>query len=224
MKRILTSISALLLAAILTACGGMGGPAARQDDSGSMLDSMPEVTVPDIEIPEVGTSGSDNAQNTDDNVITDQSGDFVYEGKLQQIGDDTNGYIQVPLGYLPFQDEDVQGLTQYSDVTGKNIVTLQSFKGTDYKTAAENLRNYLSSEEDLDGLTGATVQIADYNALQLYGHYADGFFIVIWLIEDPANPADTYYLALEFDSEHQYLMACSSTFQTPEDHAAQTQS
>ncbi|MBQ4466068.1 MAG: hypothetical protein II916_08920 [Oscillospiraceae bacterium] len=187
---------------------------------------QPDISIPDMSVPDpaeyFGDSTADAAPaqsaSGQNDRITDESGDFVYEGKLQQIGDDENGYIQVPLGYLRFQDEDVDGLTQYCDTSGKNIVTLDHYVGTDYYTAAQNLHAYMESQSDLEGLTGATVHPAGYNAYQIYGHYTDGFFIVAWLIEDPAHPEDTYYLAIEFDNDHSYLMACSSTFQTVEDH------
>lgn len=227
MKRTFAGIAALTLALTLTGCGGMGGPASSKADSGFSFDSMPEVTVPDIDPPTVSTpdgAGAESAapkETSDGEGISDDSGEFVYTGKLQPVGDDENGYIQVPLGYLPFQDEDVEGLTQYCDTTGKNIVTLDRYDNIDYQTVANNLRGYMETQENIDDLNGATVTVAGYNALQLYGHYTDGFFLVAWIIQDPAHPDDrTYYLAMEFDADHQYLMACSSTFRTVEDHAA----
>ena len=225
MKRTLTGIAALTLALTMTACGGMGGPSSAKPNSSFSLDSMPEVTAPEVNTPTVNApegeatqTDAPKANNTGEG-ITDDSGEFVYTGKLQPVGDDENGYIQVPLGYLPFQDEDVEGLTQYCDTTGKNIVTLDRYDNIDYQTVANNLRGYMEAQEDIEDLNGAKVTVAGYTALQLYGHYTDGYFLVAWSIQDPAHPDDrTYYLAMEFDSEHQYLMACSSTFQTVEDH------
>ena len=163
------------------------------------------------------------APEVPEGAITDDGGEFVYSGQLMQVGDDENGYLQVPADFVLFQDEDVEGLTQYSDTTGKNIFTLDFYEGLNYQTAAENLRSYMSTQEDLEGLTGAQVTVGGYPALQIYGHYTDGYFIVTWLIEDTADPENCYYLALEFDNDHQYMMACSSTFQIPEDfHAAET--
>lgn len=189
----------------------------------------PDIDIPDVSVPDAPDFGQGSADSqtastslagSDGERITDASGDFVYEGKLQQIGCDEDGYIQVPLGYLPFQDEDVEGLTQYCDVTGKNIVTLDHYDGTDYQTAANNLRAYMETQDDLEGLSGAQVTLDDSPALQLYGHYNDGYFIVCYLIEDAADPTSSYYLALEFDTEHQYLMACTSTFCSTETYHA----
>lgn len=246
MKRIAMGLAALLAAVTMTACNGMGGPGSATESSGWDLGEMPAVDVsvpdvnvsvpdvqvqvekpdisfPDMSVPDINDAGIDVktgkvSTGNADAQITDESGDFVYEGKLQQVGDDENGYIQVPLGYLPFQDEDVEGLLQYSDATGSNIVTLDYYKGTDYQTGANNLHAYLESQENVEGLTGAQVSPAGYKALQVYGHYTDGYFLVAWMIEDPADPTSSYYMAMEFDNAHSYLMACSSTFRTVEDY------
>ncbi|MBQ8928520.1 MAG: hypothetical protein IJ055_09670 [Oscillospiraceae bacterium] len=152
--------------------------------------------------------------------IADASGDFVYEGKLMQVGDEENGYIQVPLGYVAFQEEDVEGLLQYSDVSGQNVVTLDHNSGIDYTSAANSMMAYMQQNEELSDVQGGIVTCGGYNAYQIYGRYADGFIIVVWLIEDPAHQENSYYLAIEFDQEHQYLVACSSTFETVDDHNA----
>ena len=197
-----------LLVLALTGCGGLEdkqGGSVFQEQSSQGFVTAEDATKP--EVPE--------------GALVDQSGDFVYDGKLQQIGDDENGYLKVPLGYLPFQDEDVQGLTQYSDATGKNIFTLEHYS-MPYQLAAENMRSYLSQQETVQDIQGASVPVAGYNALQLYGHYSDGYYIVIWFIEDPAAPeSSSYYLAIEFDTDHQNLIACSASFLTVEDYHKQ---
>ncbi|MCR4646889.1 MAG: hypothetical protein K5695_16035 [Oscillospiraceae bacterium] len=197
-----------LLALALTACGGLkeqsGGSVMHDQSSQGFIVDNGDAAGETTSIPE--------------GALVDQSGDFVYAGKLQQIGDDENGYMKVPLGYLPFQDEDVEGLTQYSDTTGKNILTLEHYT-IPYQDAANNMLSYLQSENVIQDVQGATVQVAGYNSLQLYGHYDDGYYIVIWFIEDPADPeGSSYYMAIEFDSDHKEIVACSSSFQTVEDH------
>ena len=160
------------------------------------------------------TSASDEIQT-----ITDASGKYSYTGTLFQGGDDKNGYIKVPTGFYDFVDVDVNGLTQYSDATRMNIFTLAHHTGIDYKTAADNLRSHKEKQTDIKKFECTTVTIADYRAVQLYELDADGGYVVDWFIEDPADPTNSsYFLAIEFDSEHDYLLACSSTFQTVEDH------
>lgn len=205
MRRLAAPTLALLL---LTGCGG----GLQSEEPGSVLGGEAIAPVEEEE--------AETASALPEGAIVDYSGDFVYDGALIQVGDDENGYIQVPMGFIRFQDEDVEGLTQYSDPTGKNIVTLEQYDGISYTTAAESLRSYLASDENIEDMQGATVEVAGYNALQLYGHYTDGYFIVTWFIENPADSGSSYYLAMEFDSDHSYIMACSSTFQTVEDYNA----
>ncbi len=154
--------------------------------------------------------------------IVDESGDFVYTGQLKEVGDAENGYIKVPVTYVMFQEEGVEGLTQFSDPTGSNVITLDFYEGIPYGDAANSLVYYMSEDENVEGLTGAEVQVAGYPAKQIYCHYKDDDkFVVIWLIEDSSNPSDSYYLAIEFYQEASDIMACSSTFQTVHDHAAE---
>ncbi len=151
--------------------------------------------------------------------IADASGEFIYQGKLQPAGDDENGYMQIPLGYVPFQEEGVEGLTQYSDVSGKNLFTLDYYDGVSYEAAAENLRYYFAEQENIEGLGGAIVTVSGYDARQLYCHFTDNnMFLTVWIIKDPDHEDSCYYLAIEFDSDHQDLLACSSTFQTVSDY------
>ncbi len=200
MKRRIT-LFLLCLGAVLcmTGCGG---------NTESVPDSTAETEVPTKpEVPE--------------GAIVDESGDFVYTGLLKQGGDAENGYIMVPATYVNFQEEGIEGLTQYSDPTGTNVITLDFYEGINYSDAANNMVYYMSEEENVEGLSGAEVLINGYNAKQIYCHYTDDDkFVVIWLIEDPSNTANCYYLAIEFINEDSDIMACSSTFQTVADFAA----
>ena len=191
----------LLTAVLLTGCGG--GVTQRNDYTFPMS-SKDSSVAESTEIPE--------------GAIVDESGTFVFEGKTQQIGTDEDGYIKVPLGYAPYQDEGIEGMTQYSDSTGANIFTLDYYEGMSYQMAAESMRNYLSQDENMENLQGATSSLNGYTGLQLYGHYKDGYFIVAYFIQDPENTSNSYYLAIEFDPDHQNLVALSSTFRTKEDY------
>ena len=210
MNRIGSVLIMLSMLFCLTGCGGLDDP---DYGGGSVFNELGgEIQADD-----------DSSAEIPEGAITDAAGEFYYAGKLQQGGDDENGYIQVPLGYVDFQDEDVEGLTQYSDVAGKNIITLDYYEGMKYQLVAENMRSYLQSDDTIFDLQGATTTVGNCNALQIYGHYDDGYFIVIWFIEDPEDTDSSYYLAMEFDSDHSYLVACSSTFQTKEQyHDVQT--
>lgn len=203
MKKILTLFLCMSFALGMTAC-----------EDAEKAESIVET--------EAATSAeTETRPEVPEGAIADESGTFIYTGPLQQGGDDENGYIKVPLGYVSFQEEGVSGLTQYSDVSGTNIITLDYYEGVDYAVAATNLRYYMEEDKTIEGLTGAKVTVNGYKALQLYCHFMDDDkFLVTWLIEDPADPANCYYLAIEFANEDSDIMACSSTFQTVEDFAA----
>ena len=192
--------------------GFSGCDNSEQSDSGAE-------TITGTEADTAASAETETLPEIPEGAIVDESGTFIYTGLLAQGGDDENGYIQIPLGYVKFQEEGVDGLTQYSDVTGTNVITLDYYEGIDYETAANSLYYYMSEEESAEGLTGATVPINGYNSLQLYCHYSDdNKFLVTWLIQDPADTASCYYLAIEFINEDSDIMACSSTFQTVEDY------
>ncbi len=199
-------LSALAVLTVLTLGMTACGDGQASDSVASRNDSAPIATETLPEVPE--------------GAIVDASGTFVYTGPLRQGGDDENGYIKIPLGFVNFQEEGVEGLTQYSDMTGDTVITLDRYEGHNYEAIANNMHYYLSQDENVEGLTGAKVTINGYQSLQIYCHYKnDGKYLVAWAIEDPANTADCYYLAIEFIGEDKNVVACSSTFQTVADYA-----
>ena len=194
-----------MLALTLTGCSAGQSDGVSVMNQGKSLEENASVEATKPEVPE--------------GAITDDAGNFVYEGKLQPIGDDENGYMQVPLGYQPFQEEGTEGLTQYTDATGTNIFTLDYYENMSMTMAAENMRYYMESQENIEGLQGSVTTVNGYNARQLYCHFTDAnLFWIIWLIEDPDNSETCYHLSLQCDPEHQNLIACSSTFQTVNDY------
>ena len=248
MKRVVCALTALCMAGTLTACGLFRSTEREQETQENAIDlgEMPKVTVPDIEIPSMTVpeievtapnidfpdmtppefdasdgSGEDSGHNAavSDGTIKDESGEFTYSGALRQIGDDAHGYIRVPANFVNYKDVDVDDLVQASDQTGKNIVTVTHYASIDYETLANSMRAQLESDTKATGLTGAKVAPNGYEGLQVYCYYPDDkMFLVAWAVKDPADEKGSYFLTLEFDSDHQYLMACSSTLQTPEDY------
>ncbi|MDE7122381.1 MAG: hypothetical protein K2O42_09505, partial [Oscillospiraceae bacterium] len=81
-KKILCSILLLVLFS-------MTGCSAEQKQDVSVLSGNQPIATEPATKPEVP-----------EGAIVDESGDFVYTGKLQTIGDITIGFLQVPLGYL----------------------------------------------------------------------------------------------------------------------------
>lgn len=203
-KNYLAYALCMMLAVSMTGCGS-------KDSDKSVLEQ--QAIIP-------AATESAGEQEIPEGAITDESGTFYYAGPLQQFGDSQDGYIQLPLGFAPFQAEGVEnaeGVTQYTNASGTNLVTLDRYN-VDYATSATTLRYYMEEDENVEGLTGASVKINGYTALQIYCHYkADNTFMVAWCIEDPADPKSSYYLAIQFTNEDSAVMACSSTFQTVDD-------
>ncbi|MDE6086778.1 MAG: hypothetical protein K2G25_00125 [Oscillospiraceae bacterium] len=190
---------------------GITGCSAEQKQDVSVLANNQPVSTEPATKPEVP-----------EGAIVDASGDFVYTGKLQTIGDITIGFMQIPLGYLQVeQEQELPGILQYCDATGANLITFGYYQGITYQALAESRRSALEETEGVEGLTGATTTVGDYSALQLYCYYKDGTnstLIVAWFIPDQENPENCYFMEFELDSDHQNLIACSSTFQTVTDY------
>ncbi len=162
-------------------------------------------------------------QEIPEGAIADDYGEYIYTGKLQQIGDDTHGYISVPLGFVQYESEENPGLLQYCSPSGSSMITLDYYSDMDYETAAQSIRYSLELSGMVEGLAGATVTVNGYNALRLYCVYPEySTHQILYLIEDPQNP-DTccYYLGMEFQKADINIIACSSTFQIPADYAAE---
>ncbi len=178
------------------------------EDTGSDSDTEESTTV---EIPE--------------GALVDESGEFYYTGNVKQIGDDNHGYLQIPSTYVAVSGSSSASsdVLQYCDTTGTNIITLTHYESVDYETAAFSMYYTLMEEEDdgtLEGLSGAEVTINGCNAKQVYCHYlSDNMFLVAWMIEDPENSDNSYYLSFEFEGTESGIVACSSTFMTVEQYA-----
>ena len=207
------TVCGLALCIMLTAC-------APAETAVTETETTPVTSAATTVTTVIATAAETTTTEITYETIYDDSGAFSYAGELMEAGGDEYGYIQVPADFVSFMDDTAENVLQYSDRTGKNIVTLRRNNGTDFQSAAQNLLSYMDKQHEIDGLTAATLTVGGYDAIQIHGHYPDGYYLVIWLIEDPAAPADSYYLSMEFDAEHQYLMACSSTFRTPGGNAA----
>ena len=171
------------------------------------------------------------AQDSQPVRITDNTGTFTYEGKLQQIGDDKHGYIKVPDNYVPFKDPDGAGdaLLQYSDPSENNVIYLARV-AEDYETVGQAIIAKSIGDERLVDFDAREAQIGsgNYDAIEVFSVYEDGTVLIIWAIKDPAHPSETYYLSVEvdtaklnYDLSKADFIACVSTFLTANDYHSQ---
>lgn len=115
-------------------------------------------------------------------------------GKTQQLGAENYGFITVPDTWKTFNDTDISSVTgntvkQYCDESGKLIITLNCTENaqTDAKSAASSCWAQMEQDGAAD-IQGATVQLANCEAYQVYGYYTDDdVMLVIWVFTDSGN-------------------------------------
>lgn len=137
--------------------------------------------------------------------------DTEFSSETQRIGVDGIGYVDVPANFVPFNNDVYLGENniQYSDLSGNNIVTLQTYDNNG-KTAEIYAQVYASTlisdpQVDQESLTGATVTIDDREAFQVYCYYPDyDRFLVAWIYDDPDGNT-IHYISAEFTPENYNL-------------------
>lgn len=133
---------------------------------------------------------NDSGDTAENDTKTDSSIDGAVPGEKKgtvRIGAENYGFIDVPNTWVTFTDEKAASLSglsvkQYSDASGKNIITLNcSESQTDPKSAASSCWNQMEQEGASD-IHGATVTLDGCEAYQVYGYYADeDIVLVIWI-------------------------------------------
>lgn len=138
--------------------------------------------------PSQNKNSESNSQEDNNSKKTDDT------GKTQQLGTENYGFITVPDTWKTFNDSDISSVTgntvkQYCDETGKLIITLNCTENspTDAKNAASSCWAQMEQDGAAD-IQGATVQLADCEAYQVYGYYTDDdVMLVIWVFTDSDN-------------------------------------
>jgi hypothetical protein len=145
--------------------------------------STPEIaTDPPQAIPfEPDPSESDEGESDEG----DEDSDL---GPTKKVGNEQDGYVEVPETWIDFVDVDNSGLTQYSNLNGTQIVTLTTYDSSEYDDAY-TLAATLYEEMEATGYrhleVAAVYDILDYTSYQVYGISPDGVsIVVIWAFED----------------------------------------
>lgn len=141
-----------------------------------------------------------NSSNTDEKTVeTTTSNSEAYK----RIGENPYGYIDIPSDWVRFKDDTATGnLLQYSDITGKTVITLSYYDvdSLDAYQAAQNFSAGLFESPDIDedSITGATVTLGvdKVKSYQVYCFYPkDGTFLVAYLFD--GSDGYVHYLAIE---------------------------
>lgn len=120
------------------------------------------------------------------------------------VGDDKNGYINIPKNWYRFYDVDGNTSLQYS-YANIYIVSLNYLEANGY-SAKDYASNYMYNKKnsgEVTGVTGATVKIGknkEYTAYQVYMYYpSDNTYLVTYWFE--AEDGKIHYIALEGPEE-----------------------
>ena len=113
--------------------------------------------------------------------------------KTKRIGNADYGYIDIPSKWFKFTDIDGTEAVQYTDGSGYNIVTLNSFTRekakvpADIEFNAEFLAKKLAvmwqDNQDVGKMTGARTKVAGLDAYQLQIVMKSGQYLITWVFQ-----------------------------------------
>ena len=128
--------------------------------------------------------------------------------ETKRIGNADYGYIDIPSKWFKFTDIDGTEAVQYTDGSGYNIVTLNSFTRekakvpADIEFNAEFLAKKLAvmwqDNQDVGKMTGARTKVAGLDAYQLQIIMKSGQYLITWIFQKGEK---VYTISFEGDTE-----------------------
>ena len=128
--------------------------------------------------------------------------------ETKRIGNADYGYIDIPSKWFKFTDIDGTEAVQYTDGSGYNIVTLNSFTKekakvpADIEFNAEFLAKKLAvmwqDNQDVGKMTGARTKVAGLDAYQLQIVMKSGQYLITWIFQKGEK---VYTISFEGDAE-----------------------
>ena len=128
--------------------------------------------------------------------------------ETKRIGNADYGYIDIPSKWFKFTDIDGTEAVQYTDGSGYNIVTLNSFTRekakvpADIEFNAEFLAKKLAvmwqDNQDVGKMTGARTKVAGLDAYQLQIVMKSGQYLITWIFQKGEK---VYTISFEGDAE-----------------------
>ena len=148
---------------------------------------------------QTSSSSSKNTASTKKNTPSQET---------KRIGNADYGYIDIPSKWFKFTDIDGTEAVQYTDGSGYNIVTLNSFTRekakvpADIEFNAEFLAKKLAvmwqDNQDVDKMTGARTKVAGLDAYQLQIIMKSGQYLITWIFQKGEK---VYTISFEGDAE-----------------------
>ncbi|EQC77552.1 hypothetical protein HSISM1_1390 [Streptococcus sp. HSISM1] len=128
--------------------------------------------------------------------------------ETKRIGNADYGYINIPSKWIKFTDIDGTEAVQYTDGSGYNIVTMDSFTKekakvpADIEFNAEFLAKKLAvmwqDNQDVGKMTGARTKVAGLDAYQLQIVMKSGQYLITWIFQKDEK---VYTISFEGDAE-----------------------
>ncbi|MDU5786951.1 hypothetical protein [Streptococcus parasanguinis] len=128
--------------------------------------------------------------------------------ETKRIGNADYGYIDIPSKWIKFTDIDVTEAVQYTDGSGYNIVTMDSFTKekakvpADIEFNAEFLAKKLAvmwqDNKDVGKMTGARTKVSGLDAYQLQIVMKSGQYLITWIFQKGEK---VYTISFEGDAE-----------------------
>ena len=128
--------------------------------------------------------------------------------ETKRIGNADYGYIDIPSKWFKFTDIDGTEAVQYTDGSGYNIVTLNSFTREKAKVPADiefnagflakKLAVMWQDNQDVDKMTGARTKVAGLDAYQLQIVMKSGQYLITWIFQKGEK---VYTISFEGDAE-----------------------
>ena len=148
---------------------------------------------------QTSSSSSKNTASTKKNTPSQET---------KRIGNADYGYIDIPSKWFKFTDIDGTEAVQYTDGSGYNIVTLDSFTRekakvpADIEFNAEFLAKKLAvmwqDNQDVGKMTGARTKVAGLDAYQLQIVMKSGQYQITWIFQKGEK---VYTISFEGDAE-----------------------
>ena len=148
---------------------------------------------------QTSSSSSKNTASTKKNTSSQET---------KRIGNADYGYIDIPSKWFKFTDIDGTEAVQYTDGSGYNIVTLNSYTKekakvpADIEFNAEFLAKKLAvmwqDNQDVGKMTGARTKVSGLDAYQLQIVMKSGQYLITWIFQKGEK---VYTISFEGDAE-----------------------
>lgn len=147
--------------------------------------------------------GDSESNQEDESQELDKSEESQVINETQRIGKEHYGYVSIPAHWIKFIDVNgAENIFQYSDITGRSIVTLNAWGTSDMELSDRDAESFAKrmwygiEAEGAQDIKGGMTEIYGHTAYQIYGIYPeDGILLAIWIFD--GEDGYLHYIAAE---------------------------